>query len=85
MSDATTVGRVGAHDIGKDVILRHGDSIVRGTLQNITHDVEIIEEQDITGITVAVDYIVTSTLDISGVIVYGVDPKAYIDTDPYGP
>lgn len=84
MSNAITVGRIGAHDIGTEVVLRHGDSTIRGTLLNIIHDVETIEERNVFGEHIVSVYTVTSTLDISGVIVYGVDPKAYIDTDPYG-
>lgn len=81
MSDAvTTVGRLGAHDIGKEVTLQHGDSHIRGLLQNISHDIDIYTDQYVDGST-HTDYEVTTTLDISGVIVYGVLPSTLVNMD----
>ena len=79
MSD--TVGCLGAHDIGKEFILRHGDSHIQGILQDITHDVEKITESTFMG-ELYPYFGVTTTLDISGVIVYGIDPDTPINTVP---
>lgn len=79
MPEQTTVGDVGAHDIGKEVILVHGDSHIRGILQDITHDVEKFTESNFTG-EIYQYFDVTTTLDISGVIVYGIDPDTPINT-----
>lgn len=81
MSDAvTTVGRLGAHDIGKEVILLHGDSRIRGVLRNIEHDIDIYTDQHVDG-SHHTDYEVTTTLDIDGVIVYGVLPSTLVNMD----
>lgn len=81
MSDAVnTVGRLGAHDIGKEVILQHGDSHIRGVLRNIEHDIDVYAERYIDG-RLHTDYEVTTTLDISGVVVYGVEPSTPVNTD----
>ena len=80
MSDISTVGDVGAHDIGKEVILVHGDSHSRGILQDITHDVKKITERNFVGEAYRY-FVVTTTLDISGVTVYGIDPDTPINTD----
>lgn len=74
-----TVGCLGAHDIGKEVILQHGDSHIRGILQNITHDVEKITESSFMG-EIYPYFDVTTTLDISGVIVCVTDPDTPINT-----
>lgn len=74
-----TVGCLGAHDIGKEVILRHGDSRIQGILQDITHDVEKFTESNFMG-EVYRYFVVTTTLDISGAIVYGIDPDTPINT-----
>ena len=74
-----TVGCLGAHDIGEEFILRHGDSHIRGILQDITHDVEKITETNFMGETHRY-FVVTTDLDISGVIVYGINPDTRINT-----
>ena len=80
MPEQTTVGDVGAHDIGKEVILVHGDSHIRGILQDITHDVKKNTERNFVGEAYRY-FVVTTTLDISGVAVYGIDPDTPINTD----
>lgn len=81
MSDAvTTVGRLGAHDIGKEVILLRGDSRIRGVLRDITHDVDALDFTNVLGETTT-EYEVTTTLDIDGVIVYGVLPSTLVNMD----
>lgn len=79
MRKQTTVGDVGANHIGKEVILRHGDSHIRGILRNITHDVEKNTERNFVGEAYRY-FVVTTTLDISGVIVYGIHPETPITT-----
>lgn len=74
---SNTVGSIGAHDIGKEVILQHGDSHIRGILRNITHDVEVYESLRYNGDRVD-EFYVTTTLDISGVVVYGLVPDTAI-------
>lgn len=76
-----TVGCLGAHDIGKEVILRHGDSHIRGILQDITHDVVKITVSNFVG-EIYPYFDVTTTLDISGVIVSDIDPDTPISTVP---
>ena len=76
-----TVGHLGASDISKQVILRHGDSHIQGVLQNITHDVEKFTERTVSGDSV-VYYAVSTTLDISGVVVNGLRADTPISTVP---